>query len=98
MNAIISGLNAARDHLRRQRLIPGPRRVAPRCSGARGSTVRPRGGQPTRKTRRGKGKSDPIDAHLAVLFAVGLDAEKLPTPAPTATAKPCASCCAHGRS
>ncbi|WP_331532602.1 IS110 family transposase [Pseudonocardia sp.] len=36
--------------------------------------------QPSRKTRRGKGKSDPIDAHLAVLFAVGLDAEKLPTP------------------
>ena len=40
--------------------------------------------QPTRKTRQGKGKSDPIDAHLAVLFAVlfavGLDAEKLPTP------------------
>jgi transposase len=36
--------------------------------------------QPTRQTRRGKGKSDPIDAHLAVLFAVGLDAEKLPTP------------------
>src|ERR1700710_1015003 len=36
--------------------------------------------QPTRQTRRGKGKSDPIDAPLAVLFAVGLDAEKLPTP------------------
>ena len=36
--------------------------------------------QPTRKTRRGKGKSDPIDAHMAVLFAVGLNAEKLPTP------------------
>jgi transposase len=36
--------------------------------------------QPTRKTRRGKGKSDPIDAHLAVLFAVALDADKLPTP------------------
>jgi transposase len=36
--------------------------------------------QPTRKTRRGKGKSDPIDAHLAVLYALGLDAEKLPTP------------------
>ena len=25
--------------------------------------------QPTRKARRGKGKSDPIDAHLAVLTA-----------------------------
>lgn len=36
--------------------------------------------QPARKTRRGKGKSDPIDAHLAVLFALGLDAAKLPTP------------------
>lgn len=36
--------------------------------------------QPTRKTRRGKGKSDPIDAHLAVLFALSLDAAKLPTP------------------
>ncbi|HZE03436.1 MAG TPA: transposase [Pseudonocardiaceae bacterium] len=36
--------------------------------------------QPTRKSRRGKGKSDPIDAHLAVLYAVGLDATKLPTP------------------
>ncbi|HEY3894162.1 MAG TPA: IS110 family transposase [Pseudonocardiaceae bacterium] len=36
--------------------------------------------QPSRKTRRGKGKSDPIDAHLAVLFALGLEADKLPTP------------------
>jgi transposase len=36
--------------------------------------------QPTRKTRRGKGKSDPIDAHLAVLTALQLDAGKLPTP------------------
>ena len=36
--------------------------------------------QPSRKTRRGKGKSDPIDAHLAVLYALQLDAEKLPTP------------------
>ena len=36
--------------------------------------------QPTRKARRGRGKSDPIDAHLAVLFALGLDADKLPTP------------------
>lgn len=36
--------------------------------------------QPTRKTRRGRGKSDPIDAHLAVLYAVQLDAHKLPTP------------------
>ena len=36
--------------------------------------------QPTRKTRRGRGKSDPMDAHLAVLYAVRLDAGKLPTP------------------
>jgi transposase len=36
--------------------------------------------QPTRKTRRGKGKSDPIDAHLAVLTALQLDAGKLPVP------------------
>ena len=36
--------------------------------------------QPTRKTRRGKGKSDPIDAHLAVLTALRLDTTKLPTP------------------
>src|SRR5436305_13256700 len=36
--------------------------------------------QPSRKDRRGKGKSDMIDAHLAVLFALGLDADKLPTP------------------
>jgi transposase len=36
--------------------------------------------QPARKTRRGKGKSDPIDAHLAVLAALQLDAERLPTP------------------
>src|SRR2546423_1747119 len=36
--------------------------------------------QPTRTTRRGKGKSDPIDAHLAVLSALQLNAERLPTP------------------
>ena len=36
--------------------------------------------QPTRKTRRCKGKSDPIDAHLAVLTALQLDAARLPTP------------------
>ncbi len=32
--------------------------------------------QPTRKHRRGKGKSDPIDAHLAVLTALRLDADR----------------------
>src|SRR5690348_9789889 len=36
--------------------------------------------QPHRKARRGKGKSDPIDAHLAVLAALRLDADKLPVP------------------
>jgi transposase len=36
--------------------------------------------QPNGKIRRGKGKSDLIDAHLAVRFALSLDADKLPTP------------------
>ena len=36
--------------------------------------------QPNRKQRRGTGKSDPIDAHLAVLAALRLDADRLPTP------------------
>ena len=36
--------------------------------------------QPTRARRRGKGKSDPIDAHLAVLTALQLHADRLPTP------------------
>jgi transposase len=36
--------------------------------------------QPRRKQRRGKGKSDPIDAHLAVLAALRLDAGRLPVP------------------
>ena len=36
--------------------------------------------QPTRRHRRGKGKSDPIDAHLAVLAALRLDADRLPAP------------------
>ena len=36
--------------------------------------------QPRRNTRRGKGKSDPIDAHLAVLTALRLNADRLPTP------------------
>jgi len=34
--------------------------------------------QPSRAQRRGKGKSDPIDAHLAVLAALRLDAARLP--------------------
>ena len=36
--------------------------------------------QPRRKQRRGKGKSDPIDAHLAVLAALRLDANRVPVP------------------
>jgi hypothetical protein len=34
--------------------------------------------QPSRRQRRGKGKSGPIDAHLAVLAALRLDAARLP--------------------
>jgi hypothetical protein len=41
--------------------------------------------QPTRKARRGRGKSDAIDARLAVMTALRLDADRLPTPEPTAT-------------
>ncbi len=37
-------------------------------------------GRPSRKQRRGKGKSDPVDAHLAVLAALRLDAGRLPVP------------------
>jgi hypothetical protein len=36
--------------------------------------------QPSREQRRGKGKSDPVDAHLAVLAALRLDAGRLPVP------------------
>jgi len=36
--------------------------------------------QPQRRARRGKGKSDSIDAHLAVLAALRLAADRLPTP------------------
>jgi transposase len=36
--------------------------------------------QPSRRQRRGKGKSDPIDAHLAVLAALRLDIDRLPVP------------------
>jgi hypothetical protein len=38
------------------------------------------GAQSNRKARRGKGKSDPSDAHLAVLAALCLDADRLPIP------------------
>lgn len=36
--------------------------------------------QPARNSRRGKGKSDAIDAHLAVLNALGLHVNRLPAP------------------
>jgi transposase len=36
--------------------------------------------QPTRSARRGRGKSDAIDAHLAVRWALQLQADRLPTP------------------
>jgi transposase len=36
--------------------------------------------QPSRAQRRGKGKSDPIDAHLAVQAALRLDTGRLPVP------------------
>ena len=53
--------------------------------------------QPNRKARRGKGKSDPVDAHLAALAALRLNADRLPTPVRTATATRCASCSARAR-
>jgi transposase len=36
--------------------------------------------QPSHRQRRGTGKSDPIDAHLAVLAALRLDTNRLPLP------------------
>ena len=36
--------------------------------------------QPSRRQRRGKGKSDPIDAHLAVLAALRMDTGRLAVP------------------
>src|SRR5580704_4285514 len=36
--------------------------------------------RPSRERRRGRGKSDPIDAHLAVLAALRLDASRLAVP------------------
>jgi len=36
--------------------------------------------QPTHRARRGGGKSDSIDAHLAARYALTLDADQLPTP------------------
>jgi transposase len=78
-------LSWAREH------APGPRLAAciegTRSYGARLARAAAAAGlavieceQPSRETRRGKGKSDPIDAHLAVLTALQLDAGKLPVP------------------
>jgi hypothetical protein len=36
--------------------------------------------QPSAAQRRGRGKSDPIDAHLAALAALRMDASRLPVP------------------
>ena len=75
-------LSWAREHAPGPRLaacIEGTRSYGSGLARAAGLTVI-ECEQPTRKTRRGKGKSDPIDAHLAVLTALQLDAGKLPTP------------------
>jgi transposase len=70
---------------------PGPRVVAAvegtrsygsalsRALGEAGMTVL-EAEQPTRSDRRGRGKTDAIDAHLAVLWALRLDPGRLPTP------------------
>src|SRR3954468_2628088 len=47
--------------------------------------------RPRREDRR-RGKSDPIDAHLAVLHALRMPADRLPTPRADATGKHCGSC------
>jgi transposase len=72
-------------------LVPGPR-VAVAAGGTRGYGVGLARAlaaagllvieceQPGRRQRRGKGKSGPIDAHLAVLAALRLDASRLPVP------------------
>ena len=55
--------------------------------------------QPHRKARRGRGKSDPIDAHLAVLAALRYwTSIGYPPRAPTVTAKRCGSCSAPATS
>lgn len=36
--------------------------------------------RPKREQRRGRGKSDPIDAHLAAIQVLGMDLDRLPTP------------------
>jgi len=60
--------------------------------------------QPTRKTRRGKGRSDLMDAHLAVLFALqrcslcNATTPSCPPHARMETARHCGSCYAPARS
>jgi len=56
-----------------------PNRVIRSTAAMTGSPER-KCGQPAHKTHRGRGKSDPIDAHLAVLAALRLNADRLPTP------------------
>jgi hypothetical protein len=53
--------------------------------------------QPSRKQRRGKGKSGPVDAHLAVLAALRLDAAGGRCRAPAVTGRRCGSCWLPGR-
>jgi hypothetical protein len=50
--------------------------------------------QPTRTTRRGKGKSDSIDAHVAVLTVLRLHAHKLSTPRADGDREALRICCA----
>jgi transposase len=53
---------------------------------------------PTRKERRRRGKSDAIDAHLAVAGPSSSMPRSCPRRAPTGTARRCAPCCAPARS
>src|ERR1700690_3976807 len=82
-------LDWARDHAPGPRLavsIEGTRSYGAglaRAAAAAGLTVT-ECEQPTRTARRGRGKSDPLDAHLAVLTALRLDTPKLPPPPPHA--------------
>ncbi len=54
--------------------------------------------QPTRKTRRGKGKSDPMDAHLLCCTPCNSTPKNCPLLVLMATARPCGFCCAPARS
>ena len=48
--------------------------------------------RPSRKRRRGRGKSDPVDAHLAVLAALRLHVGKLAVPRADGDREACGSC------